>query len=217
MVTHISPAIRLGGVVILAAAIAACSSPAGSAQPATSPPAASTASASAAPSDAPPTSPSPENTPAASVVIPSLVASTPLIDVLPAEVGGEPTQKLALVGSDLSTIDSSASMIFVSVINLLKVNDADMTIGVASNSKSSIIAIRVKGKTAQQIADAMFAARTLNATTTKDELDLGGKHVLKVSTTIATVPFYLYQTSDVSFTIAGTDESVVAEALSKLP
>jgi hypothetical protein len=63
----------------------------------------------------------------------------------------------------------------------------------------------------------MVAARTLNATTTKDEIDLGGKRVVKITTTIAPLPFYVYGTQDASFTIAGADESIVAEALSKLP
>jgi hypothetical protein len=63
----------------------------------------------------------------------------------------------------------------------------------------------------------MIAGRALNATTTKDELDLGGKHVIKVTTTTAPVPFYVYGTGDVSFTVTAADETIVAEALSKLP
>jgi hypothetical protein len=140
-----------------------------------------------------------------------------LVDVLPAELGGSATQKVSLVGNDLGALDASSSMIFNSVLNLLKVGGADMTIGAATNSKASVIAIRAKGASAQQVGDAMVAARTLNATTTKDELDLGGKHVLKVTTTIAPLPFYVYGTGDVSFTVAAADETIAAEALSKLP
>ena len=140
-----------------------------------------------------------------------------MVDILPAELGGEATQTFAFVGDDLGNLDSSAAMIFGSVTTILKVDASDMTIGTASNSRASIIAIRVAGKSAQEVTDAMVAARTLNATTTKDELDLGGKHVVKITTTIAPLPFYVYSTQDVSFTIAGADESVVTEALSKLP
>ena len=49
----------------------------------------------------------------------------------------------------------------------------------------------------------MVATRTLNATTTKEDVELGGKQVLKVTTTIAPFPFYVYTTGDVSFTVAG--------------
>jgi hypothetical protein len=108
-------------------------------------------------------------------------------------------------------------MIFDGIVEQLGAKSADLTIGTASNGKASVIAIRVAGKSAQQIGDAMIAGRTLNATTTKDELDLAGKHVVKVTTTIAPLPFYIYGADDVSFTIAGADESIVAEALSKLP
>ena len=108
-------------------------------------------------------------------------------------------------------------MVFGSLQNVLGSAASDMTIGTASNSRASIIAIRVEGKSAQEVGDAMIAGRTLNATTTKDELDLGGKHVVKVTTTIAPLPFYMYGTGDVSFTIAAADETIVAEALSKLP
>jgi hypothetical protein len=205
--------LRVGIGLTFAAAIAACSSPAASNKPAT--PASSaapapTASASAASSAA-------ADSPAPSVVLPSLGAGTPLVDLLPAELGGEATQKHAFVGDDLSGLDGSTAMVFGSLQNVLGSDGSDMTIGTASNSRASVIAIRVEGKSAQEVGDAMIAARTLNATTTKDELDLGGKHVVKVTTTIAPLPFYLYGTGNVSFTIAAADETIVAEALSKLP
>jgi hypothetical protein len=209
-----NPLVRLGILLILVAAVAACSSPGAASHP-PSAGAASAAPSATQPSEAP--SGPAEASPAPSVVVGSLGADTALIDILPAELGGEATQKHAFVGSDLSALDSTASMIFVSVGQLLKAADSDMTIGVATNSRASVIAIRVKGKSAQEITDAMVAARTLNATTTKDELDLGGKHVLKVTTTISTLPFYVYGSGDVSFTVAGADETIVAEALSKLP
>jgi hypothetical protein len=215
MPTTSNPIVRLCSTLVIAAAVAACSSPAASSPPDSPGSSSAPPSAAAQASEAP--SGSVAATPAPSVVVPSLGADTPLLDILPAELGGEATQKHSFVGSDLSALDSSASMIFVSVGQLLKTADADMTIGVASNSKASVIAIRVKGKSAQEIGDAMVAARTLNATTTKDELDLGGKHVLKVTTTIAPLPFYVYGSGDVSFTVAGADETIVAEALSKLP
>lgn len=209
---------RLGAGFVLAAVIAACGGIAASSQPATSaaaiiPPA---STASTTPTDAAPST-AISAPPAASVVVPSLGADTPLVDLLPDELGGTATQKVALVGSDLSAIDSSAAMVFGSLQNVLGTADSDMTIGAASNAKASVIAIRVKGKSAQLIGDAMIAGRALNATTTKDELDLGGKHVVKVTTTTAQVPFYVYGVGDVSFTISAVDETIVAEALSKLP
>jgi len=151
------------------------------------------------------------------VVVPTLTATTPLIDVLPAEIGGETMQKNALAGSDLSTLDASAAMVFGSLLNVLGSPDADMTIGLASNSKSSVIAVRVKDKTAAEVGEAMIAGRALNATTTKEDLELGGKQVIKVVTSTATVPFYVCGAGDVSFTVAAADETLVAEALSKLP
>jgi hypothetical protein len=208
-----NPIVRLGSTLLIAAAVAACSSPAASNQPASQ--ASSAAPTTIASEGAPPSATS--ATPAASVVVPSLGADTPLVDILPAELGGEATQRFSFVGSDLSALDPSAAMIFGSISTILKVDGADMTIGTAANSKASVIAVRVKGKSAQEISDAMVAGRTLNATTTKDELDLGGKHVLKVTTTIAPLPFYVYATGDVSLTVAGADETIVAEALSKLP
>jgi hypothetical protein len=210
-----NPLVRLGSFLILVVAVAACSSPGAASQPTSAGPASAAPSVAAQPSEA--ASNAPEASPAPSVLVPSLSADIALVEILPAELGGEATQKYAFVGSDLSALDSSVSMIFVSVGQLLKAADADMRIGVASNSKASVIAIRVKGKSAQEITDAMVAARTLNATTAKDELDLGGKHVLKVTTTISTLPFYVYGSGDVSFTVAGADELIVAEAFSKLP
>ena len=212
-------AMRVGGTLVLAAAIAgvaACGSPAVSGQAAPSAsPAAPTANASpAAPAES---SAIPAATPSASVVVPSLGADTSLVDILPAELGGAPTQKLALTGSDLSSLDPSAAMIFVGVLNVLGTEGEDMTVGVAANSRASVIAIRVAGKTAKQVGDAMITGRVLNSTNTKDEIDLGGKHVIKVTTTTSPLPFYIYERGDVSFTVAGADESVVAEALSKLP
>ena len=209
----ISSTLRAATGLVLVAMIAACGGgPAASGGPAKAP--ATTEASADATGGA---SPIAEATPGPSVVVPSLTADTPLVDILPKELGGEATQTYAFVGNDLSAIDSSAAMIFGSITSILKVDDADMTIGTAANSRASVIAIRIAGKSAQEITDAMVAARTLNATTTKDELDLGGKHVLKVTTTIAPLPFYVYAIQDVSFTIAGADESVVAEALSKLP
>lgn len=208
-------ALRIGSGLILAAAIAACSSPATSTQQPASAVAGTPSSAASTGGSEP--SATPDATPAASVVVPSLGADTPLVDILPAELGGEATQKYAFVGDDLTALDGSTAMVFASLQNVLGSDGSDMTIGSAANSRASVIAIRVTGKSAQEIGDAMIAGRTLNATTTKDELDLSGKHVLKVTTTIAPLPFYVYGTGDVSFTIAGADESIVAEALSKLP
>jgi hypothetical protein len=207
----------LGGFAI-AASIVGCGGSAASGQsPASAAPQTAAPGVSAPGSDGPQASPISYPGAAASIVAPSLGADTPLVDLLPAELGGAATTKFSFVGSDLSAIDPSAVMIFDGVIQQLGAKSTDMTIGTASNGKASVIAIRVAGKSAQQIGDAMIAGRTLNATTTKDELDLSGKHVVKVTTTIAPLPFYIYGAGDISFTIAGTDESIVAEALSKLP
>jgi hypothetical protein len=207
--------LRSGSSLLLAAAIAACSSPATSSQQPAS--AVADTPSPAASTGAPAASATPEATPAPSVVVPSLGADTPLIDLLPAELGGEATQKHAFVGDDLSALDGATAMVFGSLQNVLGSDGSDMTIGAAANSRASVIAIRVAGKSAQQIGDAMIAGRTLNATTTKDEIDLGGKHVVKVTTTIAPLPFYVYSIGDVSFTVAAADETIAAEALSKLP
>lgn len=209
--------LRLGSVLVLAATISACSAAAVS-----NPPGSADASAAATPiASAADTggavSIPPESSPSVSVVVPSLGADTPLVDLLPTELGGEATQKLAFVGDDLTSLDGSTAMVFGSLLNVIGSDGADMTIGVASNSKASVVAIRVKGKSAKEVGDAMIAGRTLNATTTKEDLSLGGKQVIKVTTTIATLPFYVYGTADVSFTVAAADETIVAEALSKLP
>lgn len=210
--------LRLGGVIVLAATISACGGAAASGQPAaTDTPASATPVAPAPATGGAESIAPPPTTPPASVVVPTLTATTPLIDVLPAEIGGEATQKNALSGSDLSALGASAAMVFGSLLNVLGSPDADMTIGLASNSKASVIAVRVVGKTAAEVGDAMIAGRALNATTTKEDLDLGGKRVVKVTTTTATVPFYVYGAGDVSFTVAAVDETLVAEALSKLP
>jgi hypothetical protein len=216
MLNPISSTLRATTILVLAAVIAGCGGGAAATQAPSGAPPAST-EASAAPSGSALSSAIPEATPAPSLVVPSLTAETPLVDILPAELGGEATQTFAFVGDDLSAIGASAAMIFGSVTSILKVDAADMTIGTASNTRASIIAIRVAGKSAQEVTDAMVAARTLNATTTKDEIDLGGKRVVKITTTIAPLPFYVYATQDVSFTIAGADAGVVTEALSKLP
>jgi hypothetical protein len=209
---------RLGSVLVLATMVASCGGAAATGEPgATNGPASATPVASAAETGGAASLAPPATTPPASVVVPTLTATTPLIDVLPAEVGGEATQKNALDGSDLSALDASAAMVFGSLLNVLGSPDADMTIGLAATSKASVIAVRVAGKTAAEVGEAMIAGRALNATTTKEDIDLGGKRVVKVSTTTATVPFYVYGAGDVSFTVAAMDEPLVAEALSKLP
>ena len=209
---------RTVGLIAFAFAISGCIGSGSSAlTPGSAAPGIVTPSASAPASDGLQASPISEPTSSASGAAPSLDAGTPLVDLLPAELGGTATTKFSFIGSDLSALEPSAAMIFDGIIQRLGAKGADMTIGTASNGKASVIAIRVAGKSGQEIGDAMIAGRTLNATTTKDELDLAGKHVVKVTTTISPLPFYIYGAGDVSFTIAGADESIVAEALSKLP
>jgi hypothetical protein len=210
--------LRLGGVLVLAVTISACggagaSNPPASADgPVEATPAPSAPDSGGAESVAPPSPP-----PSGSFAVPTLTATTPLVDVLPEEIGGEATLRNALVGSDLSAIQPEAAMVFGSLLNVLGSPDSDLTIGLASNSKSSVIAVRVAGKTAAEVGGAMIEGRTLNATTTKEDLELGGKQVTKVVTSTATVPFYVYSADDVSFTVAAADETLVVEALSKLP
>ena len=208
---------RLGGALVLATTIAACGGAAASNPPASADAPVEATPAASAPATDGAVSAAPSEAPAASVVRPSLGADTPLVNVLPAEIGGEPTQRNALSGTDLSAIQPEAAMVFGSLLNVLGSPDADMTIGLASNSKASVIAVRVKDKTAAEVGEAMIAGRALNATTTKEDLELGGKQVIKVVTSTATVPFYVYSAGDVSFTVAAADETLVAEALSKLP
>lgn len=206
---------RIGGLFVAVAIVAGCGSPAAStpAGGAASP----GAGTSVATTSQPPVAASADPTAAASVAVPSLGSDTPLVDVLPTELGGAATQKAALVASDLSALDAASAIIFEGVLRLLNASGADMTIGVASNARASVIAIRVTGATGQTISDAMVNARVLNATTTKVELDLGGKHVVKVTTTTSPLPFYVYAAGDVSFTVAAADETIAAEAFSKLP
>jgi hypothetical protein len=218
MTRSIRAFLGLAGVLTLATTISACGGAATSGQSAaTNNPASATPAASAAETGGAEPIASPATTPLASVVVPTLTATTPLVDVLPAEIGGEATQRNALVGSDLSAIQPEAAMVFGSLLNVLGSPDSDLTIGLASNSKSSVIAVRVAGKSAAEVGEAMIAGRALNATTTREDIDLGAKRVIKVVTSTATVPFYVYGAGDVSFTVAAMDESLVAEALSKLP
>jgi hypothetical protein len=213
------PARLAATCLLLVAVITGCGAPGAPGSAATSAASvpAATSEASVAPSEAAGASAIPEATPTPPVVVPSLAADTPLIDVLPAEVDGAPTQKVALVGSDLSALDPAAAMVFGSLLNVLGAKDADLTAGAAANATSSVIAIRVAGKSAEEIGEAMIAGRALNTTPTREELSLGGKPVTKVTVSTSPLPFYLYATGDVSFTVAGADETVVAEALSKLP
>lgn len=214
--THVL--LRFGSALVLSATLAACGGAAATGQPgATDGPASAAPVPSAAETGVAASLAPPPTAPQASFVVPTLTATTPLIDVLPAEIGGEATQKNALSGSDLSALDASAAMVFGSLLNVLGSPDADMTIGLAGTSRASVIAVRVTGKTAAEVGLAMIAGRALNATTTKEDLDLGGKRVVKVTTTTATVPFYVYGAGDVSFTVAANDETLVAEVFSKLP
>jgi hypothetical protein len=212
------PLVRTVSAVALAVSILGCGGSAPTGQTPSSATAETAApNTSAQASDVARASPVSDPSAASSIVVPSLGADTSLVDLLPAELGGAATTKFSFVGSDLSAIEPSAAMIFDGIIQQLGAKSADLTIGTATNGQATVVAVRVAGKSAQQIGDAMIAGRTLNATTTKDELDLSGKHVVKVTTTIAPLPFYIYGAGDVSFTIAGADESIVVEALSKLP
>lgn len=213
MPESVGTAMRIGAVLVLTAAIVACGGPAASSQPASD--GGSPAPASAA-SDAP-SGATPEPTPSLSLAIPSLDANTPLVDIMPAQLAGAETHMISVVGSDLSAFDGSTAMIFESILTILGATGADMTVGIASTDDASIVAIRVKGKPAADVGKAMIDGRALNATTTKEDVELGGKQVAKITTTTTRVPFYVYASGDVSFTIAATDEATVAEALSKLP
>jgi hypothetical protein len=205
--------IRVAGGLVLAAVMTACGGTAASSQPASvAPSAPPTAAASASPSDALP-SPSPS----LSQAIATPDAASSLVEMLPADLGGVATQKLEVLGSDTSMFDASTAIIFESILTILQAKGNDMAIGIASTSGASIVAIRVSGESAKDVGEAMISSRALNATTTKEELDIAGKHVIKVTTTTTRVPFYVYAAGDVSFTIAASDETLVAEALSKLP
>ena len=81
------------------------------------------------------------------------------LDLLPNELGGEATQKHAFVGDDLSALDAPAPWSSGASRTFLVLRRSDMTIGTASNSRASIIAIRVTGKSAQEVSDAMIAGR----------------------------------------------------------
>lgn len=210
-------AVRVGLGLFLAAAIAACGNQAATGQPTTTGTSPRPAPRTAFPTPADASSPSPQATPSLSQSLPAPDGRSPLVDLLPTSLGGTATQKLELLGSDTSMFDASSAMIFESILTLLGVQGADMQIGIASTTGASIVALRVRAKGAKAVGDAMIAGRALNATTTKEAVDLGGKHAIKVTTTTATVPFYVYAHDDVSFTVAGTDAVAVAEALSKLP
>lgn len=201
--------------LVLAATLAACgpAAPAPTALPSAEAP----SQLPSATSSAAQASPTSKATPAGSAAVPSPGATNALTKLLPAELGGAATQRLAISGSDMGALDPAAAMIFISVLAQLGAEGKDMTAAAALNGRGSILAIQVAGKTAQEVNDAMIAGRTLNATTTKDELDISGKHVLKVTTSIAPIPFYMYASENVSFTVAGADDSVVTEAFSKLP
>jgi hypothetical protein len=210
MSTSLRAALRASTLVLAAALVGACGAPAATTVPGSS--AAPTAGPVATPGS---TGGAPATAPGG--VAPTIAANTPLIDLVPDELGGVTLQKLALDGSDLSSLDAASAIVFEQVVTVLGVESADMTIGVANGSTASVIAIRVTGATAAQIGEAMIAGRTLNATTTREDLTIAGKPVIKVTTTTSSVPFYVYGAGDVSFTIAATDETIVAEALSKLP
>ena len=69
--------------------------------------------------------------------------------------------------------------------------------------------IRVQGKSAEEIGDGHESSgrRAERRRPTKDETSsIGGKPVVKVTSTSSTLPFYVFGTGDVSFTIAVADE-----------
>lgn len=197
-------------VMALGAALAACggASPTGaSGTPASTP------------GGAGPTGPGTATSPPAQspAAIPTLAADTPLADLLPATLDGGPMQRFAVNGDDLSQLDSEAAMIFGGIQNVLGKPASDMHIGIATGPTASVIALRVAGTSAQEISDAMIGVRVLNATTNRDELDVDGRQVVKIVTTTATTPFYVYAAGDVSFTIAATSEAIALEAIRQLP
>ncbi len=206
-------ALRIGGCLVLAVSIAACIEPAATSQ---QPSPTKSARPSATPGSSAVASPSASLAPSITP-IPSPDASKALVALLPAELGGVATQKLGVLGSDVSLFDPSTALIFESILTALGAQAPDMAIGIASANGASIVAIRVTGESAADIGEAMIAGRSADATPTKGEVDLGGKHAIKVTTTKTKAPFYIYASNDISFTVTAPAETIVAEALSKLP
>ena len=213
----------LAASAAIAILVAACGS---SATPAPSVAAASVAPT-VAPSVAPSPSPAPSAAPsesaaaAASGALPSIGLpnqDTNLEALLPSTFGGATLQKFSMKGAQF--LGQSTSPEFNDAMSALGLTAADLSVAVAADATGTsgvtFVAIRFAGADSGKLSQ-VFQAASQASGDTVSSVNLGGKDVLKSTSSGADVT-YFYVKNDTVFGVTGVkDDATAATALAVLP
>ena len=207
----------------IAIIVVACGS---SATPAPSVAAASVApslapSVAASPSPAASVAPSESAAAAASDAIPSIGLpnqDTNLEALLPSTFGGAKLQKFSMKGAEF--LGQSTSPEFNSAMSALGLTAADLSVAVAADATGSsgitFVAIRFAGADSGKLSQ-VFQAASQASGDTVSSVNVGGKDVLKTTSSSGDVT-YFYVKNDTVFGVTGAkDEATAATGLAVLP
>ena len=139
--------------------------------------------------------------------IPSFTTDPELEALLPSEIGGAPTEKLSMSGTDLIGEGSGEDLRVI--LTQFGKSPSDLSAGLAGAAGIDIIAYRVRGIDANALFQA-FLQLIGNADNVVSDASLGGKSIKKIVTPEADTS-YVYASGDVLFIVEATDE--VAPAL----
>jgi hypothetical protein len=211
---------RVGLPLAAILVLAACGS---SASP--TPAAASAAPASSAPTAAPASVEA--SSPAESVAIPSFTLPSFNADVdlekqLPDKLGTATLQKFSFKGAEFLSSGDASTKEFTDLLGAIGKSPADLSMAIAADPTSTadvtVGAFKVSGADANVLLNAFIQSGIKqSAGATSTDVNISGKSVKKVSTPGDSSPTYAYAHGDIVFFVTGTDDALIAEALSKLP
>lgn len=210
----ISPRAALAAILLLAFAVAACSSGGASTSPTPSVPASSPSATSAEPSAASSESAEPS--------LPS--GAEDLEALIPDTIGGVTLQKLSMRGNEFANSGSASPEAEEFLRNLgVSPDDVSVAIGFGVSAESgtgvAVFAFRAEGadsgRLLQTFKDATDAER--DAPLAWESVNIGGKQVERATDPEQNNRVYLYVTGDLLVFVATTNEDDAAEVLGGMP
>ena len=141
-----------------------------------------------------------------SFVMPSFTSDLELEALLPDEIGGAPTEKLSMSGTDLIG-DGSGEDLAVILTQFGK-QPSDLSAGLAGAAGIDIIAYRVQGIDANALFQA-FLQLIGNEDNVVSDANLGGKAIKKI-VTLEGDTSYVYASGDVLFIVEASDAAAPA-------
>jgi hypothetical protein len=195
--------------------VAACGATGSSGSPAASAPAASEPAASPVESTAPSAEASASAEPSAE---PSADAGGDLASMIPAAVGDVAMSVTVTDGE--SYVRANVNRQLSPILTAINKAPTDVTVATATGSAAGgatlfIDAVQVSGADAEAMLSAFETAAAAVPGTTVETADVGGKSVIKATTTSYTLA--LYASGDVLFYVQSPDAALVDQAIAALP